>query len=208
MALKRATTAGRRGRPGYDQERMLEVIVGAFNDHGYEAATLELIAKRLGLSKSAVYHHFSSKEEMLDLALGRVLGALAAVFEAADAREGSAVECIRFVVRGAVRVACEQQSYLTLLLRLHGNSEVERKAMERRREFDAMLRQLFERSLAEGSLREDLAPGLAERFTFGLVNSIVEWYRPEGRMTPDDIADAVLLLLSGGLRPQVAPAQL
>ena len=42
-------------------------------------------------------------------------------------------------------------------------------------------------------------PGLAERFTFGLINSIVEWYRPGGRYTHDEIADAVLRFLRGGL---------
>ena len=60
MASSVTPPAAKRGRPGYDQEQMLEVIVKVFTDHGYDAATLELIAKRLGLSKSAVYHHFDS----------------------------------------------------------------------------------------------------------------------------------------------------
>jgi AcrR family transcriptional regulator len=181
---------------------MLEVIVGVFNDHGYEAATLELIAKRLGLSKSAVYHHFSSKSEMLELALDRILGALEGVFEAPEANTGPALERTRFVVRGAVRVACEQHRYLTLLLRLRGNSEAELRAMQRRRAFDAKLRGVFEQSLIEGTLRIDIDPGLAERFTFGLINSIVEWYRPEGDLRPEQIADAVILFMRGGLRPE------
>lgn len=192
----------RRGRPGYDQEQMLEVIVEVFTDHGYEAATLELIAKRLGLSKSAVYHHFTSKAEMLELALDRVLGALGEVFEAPEATDGSALERTRFVVRGAVRVACEQRSYLNLLLRLRGNSDVELRAMERRRAFDARLRRIFELAREEGTLRSDIDPGLAERFTFGLINSIVEWYRPSGGLDPDEIAEAVLLFMRGGLRPE------
>ena len=181
---------------------MLEVIVSVFNDHGYEAATLELIAKRLGLSKSAVYHHFDSKSAMLELALDRVLGALEAVFDAPEANEGSALLRTRFVVRAAVRVACEQHRYLTLLLRLRGNSEAELRAMERRRAVDARLRRIFEDSLAEGTLRVDIDPGLAERFTFGLINSIVEWYRPEGGLRPEQIADAVILFMRGGLRPE------
>jgi len=185
---------------------MLEVIVEVFMDHGYEAATLELIAKRLGLSKSAVYHHFDSKSAMLEIALERALGNLEAVFDAPEASEGSALDRTRFVVRGAVRVACEQRPYLTLLLRLRGNSKVERQAMERRRAFDAKLRRLFELSLEEGTLRGDLDPGLAERFTFGLINSIVEWYRPGGRFTPDELADAVLRFLRDGLRPSGSPA--
>lgn len=193
------TPSAKRGRPGYDQEQMLEVIVKVFTDHGYDAATLELIAKRLGLSKSAVYHHFDSKSAMLELALEGALGALEAVFTAPGATEGKASDRIDFVVTGAVRVACEQRPALLLLLRLHGNSEVERRAMQRRREFDSKLRQLFELALSEGSLRADFDPGLAERFTFGLINSIVEWYRPGGRYTHNEIADAVLRFLRGGL---------
>ena len=199
MASSVTPPAAKRGRPGYDQEQMLEVIVKVFTDHGYDAATLELIAKRLGLSKSAVYHHFDSKSAMLELALEQVLGALEVVFTAPGAVSGMANERIEFVVRGAVRVACEQRPSLLLLLRLHGNSEVELQAMERRRAFDAKLRQLFELALAEGSLRTDFDPGLAERFTFGLINSLVEWYRPGGRFTPDEIADAVLRFMRGGL---------
>lgn len=195
------TALARRGRPGYDQDQMLEVIVKVFTDHGYDAATLELIAKRLGLSKSAVYHHFSSKQEMLEIALDRVLGALESIFSAHAATTGSAADRIRFVVTGAVQVACEQRPYLLLLLRLHGNSAVETSAMERRRGFDAKLRDLFELSRAEGTLRQDIDPGLAERFTFGLINSIVEWYRPDGQYSSSEIADAVLRFLSGGMTP-------
>lgn len=181
---------------------MLAVIVEVFTDHGYDAASLELIAKRLGLSKSAVYHHFSSKAEMLESALAQVLDELDGVFNSPTAVQGTADERIRSVVRGATRVACEQREYLTLLLRLHGNSDVELSAMQRRREFDQRLRALFELARDEGTLREDIDPGLAERMTFGLINSIVEWYRPGGRFEADEIADSVLLFLRGGLRPE------
>lgn len=196
--------AAKRGRPGYDQEKMLQVIVEVFTDHGYDAATLELIAQRLGLTKSAVYHHFSSKAQMLELALTHVLDELASVFNAPEALTGPAIERIRFVVRGATVIACEQREYLTLLLSLRGNSEVERDAMQRRRQFDRQLRELFELSLAENTLRDDIDPGIAERLTFGLINSIVEWYRPGGKYSPDHIADSVILFMRGGLRPEGA----
>lgn len=194
------TPAPRRGRPGHDQNSMLAVIVEVFTDHGYDASSLEMIAKRLGLSKSAVYHHFSSKGEMLELALERALGELERVFDEAEAREGDAVSRIRFIVREAVIVACERREYLTLLLRLHGNSDVERRSMERRRALTSRLREIFARARDEGSLRDDLDPGLAARFTFGLVNSLVEWYRPDGPVTPEALADSVLSYVRSGLR--------
>lgn len=194
------TEAPRRGRPGYDRDGMLAVIVEAFNDHGYDATSLGIIAQRLGLSKSAVYHHFTSKEEMLDLALEKALGSLQQVFESPEASEGPADLRIRHVLRGAVTVACEQLPYLTLLLRLRGNTDVERRAMQRRRELDQRLRRLFELAREEGSLRDDMDPGVAERLTFGLVNSIVEWYRPDGPLNAEQLADAVVAFVRSGLR--------
>ena len=95
----------RRGRPGHDQNSMLEVIVEVFTDHGYDASSLGMIATRLGLSKSAVYHHFASKAEMLEIALERALGELERVFDDAEAQEGDAVARIRYIVREAVLVA-------------------------------------------------------------------------------------------------------
>lgn len=200
MGASGVATVSRRGRPGYDQNSMLEVIVELFMDRGYDASSLDMIAKRLGLSKSAVYHHFSSKAEMLEIALDRVLGELERVFDEAEAEETDAVLKIRRIVRGAVTVACERRQYLTLLLRLHGNSEVELRALARRRELTARLSRVFEQARTEGSVRDDVAPPIAARLTFGLVNSLVEWYRPDGPETPEQLADTVLKYVRTGLR--------
>lgn len=199
VATSERSTA-KRGRPGYDQNSMLEVIVQLFMDRGYDASSLDMIAKRLGLSKSAVYHHFSSKSEMLEIALERALGELERVFDDAEAEEGDAVLQIRRIVREAVLVACERQQYLVLLLRLHGNSEVELRALERRRALTARLGTIFERAKAEEHLRDDIDPRLAARLTFGLVNSLVEWYRPDGPDEPEALADTVLSYVRSGLR--------
>lgn len=200
MATIDAVPATRRGRPGYDQNSMLEVIVQLFMDRGYDASSLDMIAKRLGLSKSAVYHHFTSKAEMLEIALDRVLGELERVFDDAEAEEVDAVLQIRRIVREAVLVACERQQYLVLLLRLHGNSEVELRALERRRALTSRLSTIFERAKAEDHLRDDIDPRLAARLTFGLVNSLVEWYRPDGPDEPGALADTVLSYVRSGLR--------
>ncbi|WP_347755492.1 TetR/AcrR family transcriptional regulator [Agrococcus sp. ProA11] len=189
----------RRGRPGYDRDSMLEVVVEAFNERGYDATSLGVLAERLGLSKSAIYHHFDSKEQMLEVVLGKALDALDDVFDAPEATTGPVQDRIRYVVRGAVLVLAERKPYVTLLLRLRGNTAVERAAVERRRAIDAKMRALFELARDEGTLRADIDPRVAERLTFGMVNSTVEWYRPEGRTTPDELADAVLAYVDAGL---------
>ena len=53
----------RRGRPGYDLESLLAVAVGVFNERGYDGTSMEDLSRRLGIGKSAIYHHVESKED-------------------------------------------------------------------------------------------------------------------------------------------------
>src|SRR5689334_21543388 len=104
-----------RGRPGYDQAGVLADAVAAFKGHGYEATSISLLADRLGISKSAIYHRFASKEQMLDPALGEALDALEGVIDRADASGGRAIDRLERVLRGATRVLVERLPYVTLL---------------------------------------------------------------------------------------------
>jgi hypothetical protein len=74
--------------------------------------------------------------------------------------------------------------------------------MERRREFDQRVTDLLEAAAAEGDLRVDVDLRLATRLLFGMINSIVEWYRPEagGAAGGEQVADAVVRLAFDGLR--------
>lgn len=192
------STPLRRGRPGYDQQGILAISVAAFNEFGYEATSMGMLAERLGLSKAAIYHHVSSKEELLGLALDQALGALEGVLDEDGARAGTAGERLTYVIRRAVHVLVAELPSVTLLLRLRGNTEVERSALERRRRFDRAVSQLVADAAAEGWLRPEIDPRLAERLVFGMINSIVEWYRPDG--DADALADTVVAVALDGLR--------
>lgn len=197
--------SARRGRPGYDQQGILAVAVAAFNEYGYDATSIGMLAERLGLSKSAIYHHFGSKDEMLDLALDAALSGLEAVVDGplpatADRDESQAVARLERVLRGAVHVLVDQLPAVTLLLRVRGNTEVERRALTRRRAFDRRITALVSEAQAEGTLRADIDASVVARLVFGMINSIVEWYRPGGREGADRLADDVVAIALDGLR--------
>ena len=190
----------RRGRPGYDRQGVLEVAVRAFNEFGYDATSMGTLADRLGLSKSAVYHHFPSKEQLLEAALDEALGGLEGVLTEPGATSGTAASRLAHVLRRAVEVLVERLPYVTLLLRLRGNTEVEREALRRRREFDRAVTALVLAARDAGDLRADIDPRIVERLLFGMINSIVEWYRPEGPEDASRLADDVLAVAVDGLR--------
>lgn len=192
--------ASKRGRPGYDQRAVLKVAVAAFNEFGYDATSMGVLATRLALSKAAIYHHFSSKEEVLELALNEALDGLEGVLLEGPASGGRAIDRLAFVLRGAVGVLAERLPYVTLLLRVRGNTDVERNALARRRAFDRAVSALVVEARDEGSLRSDIDPRIVTRLLFGMVNSIVEWYRPEGLEDAAQLADDVLTVALDGLR--------
>src|SRR5215218_235444 len=195
-----ASTAGtKRGRPGYDQQSVLRIAVDVFNRHGYDATSMGILADNLGISKSAIYHHVPSKGDLLKLALDHALGGLEAILEEPQATSGAADARLEFVLRQTVAVLVERLPFVTLLLRLRGNTEIERDALERRRTFDHEVAGLISAARDEGSLRQDIDPRTVTRLLFGTINSIVEWYKPGGPLTPEKLADDVITIAFEGL---------
>jgi len=200
MTATENSAPARRGRPGHSLDSLLETAVAVFNERGYDATSMDELATRLGVTKSAIYHHVPSKVELLRLALDRALDALFAVTQEPRATTGRAIERLEHVVRGSVRVLTEELPFVTLLLRVRGNSPVELAALQRRREFDRIVTDLVRAAEDEGDVRPDVDPAVTSRLLFGTVNSLTEWYRPDGGLSSDDVADAVVAITFGGLR--------
>ena len=196
-----APATPRRGRPGYDQETVLRRAIELFNAQGYDGTSMGDLARELGFSKSAIYHHVPSKTHLLSLALDEALDGLTQVIEEAStgAAGRTAYERLRQAVHKSVEVLVEHQPAVTLLLRVRGNSEVELAALRRRREIDARLAALVKEAIDEGSLRTDVAPALVSRLLFGMVNSLVEWHRSGGGVDGAQLSEAITTIAFDGL---------
>ncbi|MDO4918084.1 TetR/AcrR family transcriptional regulator [Kocuria sp.] len=193
-------SAPRRGRPGYDRETLLSVCVDVFNRYGYDATSMGMLSKHLGISKSAIYHHVESKEEILGQALDRALDALEETFAAVLSGGGGPVIQLEQILDGTVRVLVAQMPYVTLLLRLRGNSEVEEAALQRRRALTRTVEDLVRQAQERGELRTDISGKSAPRLMLGMVNSIVDWYQPGRSGSVDQLAATVVTMVFAGLR--------
>jgi AcrR family transcriptional regulator len=179
---------------------VLAVAVELFNERGYDGTSMRDLAARLGIAKSAIYHHVTGKEELLSLALDRALAGLGVVTERARALPAPAIERLEYLVRGSVEVLEAESPYVTLLLRVRGNTDVERAALDQRRAFDRFVAELVAEAVRDGDIRSDADAMITARLLFGLVNSIVEWYRPARRAGAASLADPVCAMAFEGLR--------
>ncbi|MEU8818358.1 TetR/AcrR family transcriptional regulator [Actinoplanes sp. NPDC048796] len=197
--MTRPAAPRRRGRPGHDQDAVLAAAVRLFNERGYDATSMFDIAESLGITKSSVYHHISGKEQLLQMAMDRALDGL---FEAADevrALDLPAPERLERLVRRSVLVLAERFEYVTVLLRVRGNTEAEQHALARRRDFDTIVTDLVKQAQAEGGVRPDIDPATVARLILGMVNSLTEWYRPRSGGA-EAIAGALTTIAFEGLR--------
>jgi AcrR family transcriptional regulator len=190
----------RRGRPGLDLATVVERSVELFNERGFDGTSMEDLAGRLGISKSAIYHHVPSKDALLGLALDRALSGLEEAGSAVRAADVAPVVRLELLVRRSVDVLVERLPYVTLLLRVRGNSPVEREALARRRRIDRLAAGLVRDAVAAGELRPDVDPAVTARLLFGMVNSLTEWLRPGSSHSSAELGDAVVAAAFDGLR--------
>ncbi|MET9807374.1 TetR/AcrR family transcriptional regulator [Streptomyces halstedii] len=189
-------------RDTYTPETLLAVAVHVFNERGYDGTSMEHLSQAAGISKSSIYHHVAGKEELLRRAVTRALDGLFRILDEPGAVRGRAVERVEYVTRRTVEVLMDELPYVTLLLRVRGNTQTERWALDRRREFDQRVSALLEAAVADGDLRADVDIRMATRLLFGMVNSLVEWYRPQPEGSPEreQLADTVVRLAFDGMR--------
>lgn len=195
-----AATPARRGRSGYDLAGLVATSVTVFNERGFDGTSMDDLARGLGLSKAAVYHHVRGKDALLGLALDHALAGLEAAAEEVRALDGPAVDRLEVLVRRSIEVLVDRLPYVTLLLRVRGNSPVERSALARRRHLDQLVADLVTDAMAEGDLQPGIDPAVTARLLFGLVNSLTEWLKPSRKHSVDQLVSAVSTMAFDGLR--------
>ncbi len=186
-------------RKPYDIDSLTDVALRVFAQKGYNGSTMDDVARAAGITKASIYHHVAGKEALLASGLNRALTALFAILDEPQAQGGRAAARLHHVVRRVVEETIRLLPELSILVRVRGNSQTELAALDRRRAFDRAVGQLIEDAQSEGDVDPALDPMVASRLIFGMSNSIVEWYRPAGRVAPESLIDAIERQVFSGL---------
>lgn len=189
---------GARGQRPYDIDSLTDIAFRLFARRGFDATSMDEIAKAAAITKASIYHHAPGKEALLARGLDRALAALFAVLEEPAVREGPPRARLEAIVARVAETTMRMLPEVSVLFRVRGNSKTEREAMERRRTFDAVVTDLVRAAQRDGTIRSDIDPALITRLIFGMSNSVVEWYRPSGRIEAREIARAISRLIFDG----------
>ena len=184
------------------REELLQIAAGLFADKGFKNTTVRDIADASGILSGSLYHHFDSKESMIDEILSTFQAEL---FGRYDQILGSDDDA-RTKLERAVRVSFEAIDRHRHEVAIFQNEADYLGTFERfgyLAERNEQSRQVWMRLLTEGvesgALRSDLDVELVYRFIRDTVWVAVRWYRPGGTLTHGDVANQYLTILLDGI---------
>jgi AcrR family transcriptional regulator len=191
--------AGRNGDPDR-REQILSAAARHFAQRGYHGTNLQDIAEELGLTRPTFYYHFKNKQEILatitEMAVGRAEG----VLDQVAVGDGDAAARLRSFIVEYVRINVAYPEAPALFRSFHELPvEKQEQMRERRSAVDHRLAALIAEGAEDGSLRSP-APLITAFGILGAVNWMHEWYRPDGRLGWEEIADIIAGLLLDGVR--------
>ena len=161
------------------RERILETATSLFVERGYDGVAMREISDACGITKAALYYHFTGKAELLSEIFTAYLDEIAVVIAAGVAGGGSAEAQLRRVVRGMFDVPVERRAILRLAMHDVGSLESEQRAafgQAYRQRFIGPLQQL----VADGVARGEFVPKDPELVVWMLLGMVYPFFAPSG----------------------------
>ncbi|HEX3825380.1 MAG TPA: TetR/AcrR family transcriptional regulator [Mycobacteriales bacterium] len=173
--------------------RLIAAAIQVFHDKGYEQCSVQDVADAAGIVKGTLYYHVRSKEELLYEIMEQVLKSLAPRLEALADGPGTAMEKLREFVHIYVAHTVDNTEIMQIFFRDYDSLSDSRKHQlaDTRDVYDSLLRSLLRQGQRDGEIRADLDVELADLALFGMLNWMARWYRRDGRLAPDDIAESL-----------------
>lgn len=183
------------------REDILQAAAQVFRQKGFHGSSMEDIARAVNLQKPSLYHHVSSKQEILLELLDRALELLLDRISSICNEDIPPDEKLKRMVRAYLKILADNTDLSAVLLFEHRSLERRQHArhVPNRDKFEALWRSVLEEGVAAKQFHCD-NPALTTRAILGIMNWTITWYRPDGALEIDQIADHYSDLLLNGLR--------
>ncbi len=186
------------------RRRILAAAVDLFAEHGYDATSVSQVINRAGVAKGGFYHHFASKDDLLYAVYGDLIDRQLEGMERILAQRMPPAQTLRALIMDLVETtagSAREALVFSRELSQLGNRRIVQMRSKRRRYHNAVIT-LVDDAQGRGQFSPVASPETVAFTIFGMVNEMPRWYRPAGRVRPEqigtEIADLVLAGLSTG----------
>ena len=171
------------------RERILRSAAALFRQRGFNGTSMQDLAEAVGITKSSLYHHFSSKQALLSEILSNTVDRVTpAVREIAESKRPASERLRRAVTRHVVELIRDRDNVACFIE--EGRFLVPERMsayVAKRDDYEQHFRRIVADGIASGEFR-DTDVRLASLAILGMCNWVARWYRADGDHTPDEIA--------------------
>jgi AcrR family transcriptional regulator len=182
--------------------RLIEVAKRLYQEHGSEHVTVRRIAAAAKIEAGSIYYHFSSRDEIMRAVLESGVGdargeVMQAIAEAGP--QSSPLDRLRAALGAHLKYTLREHfsSRLKSIRRLP--KRLRDRHMQQEREYAAIFAGLLEEAHKKGLLQPGFDLSVVRMLVLGALTWVAEWYDPDGAMTPDDVADELMRVVTGGI---------
>lgn len=175
---------------------------------GYAATSNQEVADAVGMQKGSLYYYIDTKEDLLFGVIRQAYDSLGDHLELSRKHEGDELERLRYFIVGYAKAAMDNLVPVAVVERdLRSLSEPRRSEVIRWRDgYEAFLRELIQAGQDAGLVRRSLDTQLSSILIFTQIHGLHVWYSPTGRLSADEVAEAVADLVISGIRT-LSPAE-
>jgi AcrR family transcriptional regulator len=185
------------------RERILACAVQLFAAQGYDATPVQQVVTRAGVTKGALYHYFTAKEDLLFEIYHTLLGEQLASLDAIVAAGADPATTLRDIIRSLIETTTENSRAVTVFTRESSRLDEERWQTLRGewRRYQDTVRAIIRDAQAAGTFTGHASPEVISWAIFGVSNSMPTWFRPDGPKKPAEIADELADFVLAALTP-------
>jgi AcrR family transcriptional regulator len=189
------------GSHGAERLRTLRsAAIRLLSERGYEGMNLRMLAKRVGVQVGALYNYIDSKQQLLFWLLKEITEKLLAELDLRlNGIDDPEAQMRAFVAFHLGYHIANRKEYWVLLMESRSLSPANYRAISRlQRLYTDNVRGLVERGVASGIFKVK-DPQVATFALLQMLSAVIRWYRPNGRLTPDELIEVYTDLILGML---------
>lgn len=187
------------------REILIREAAAAFGRNGFYNTTLEEVAKKIGITKAAIYYYFKDKNEILFECHKVAINIADEAIKKAEKESENGYEKLIFTIRNYIIGLTSELEYFSILVDVLALRPDERdRVIFFRDKFEEKMRGFVEEGIKDGSILP-CEPKFAIFAIMGAVSWVPSWYSPTGERSGEEIADLLISFFSHGIQPARAP---
>ena len=186
--------------PPTKNSAIFEAAASLFKQKGFHATSMQDIADAVGMQKGSLYYHISSKEELLYRISFEAISAITEQLEKIAAAPLSPPEKLRAAIVNHVETLCDMLDLMSVFLKESKLLTADQQAhiMRYSRRYEELFQAILREGIDAGVFR-NVDVGAVSYALLGMLNWLHRWYRPDGRLTPHEIAEIFANLALNGM---------